>query len=248
MLKAEAATPKRPPYWRGSLTQDVETLDDLRRYISMMLEITDVPGARSGVLIEAFSNADTWFFRSGLTQQPPPFPDPTTDHQARKALMEMRRWIDSGDGPTATKSTGASDEVDRSEPPVVVQHADGPEPSPRQDAPAAVIETAPAPPTTVEIKLRWDDARRELWLGDTFVTRYRQPAQNQMAIIAAFVTAQWPTKIECPHAFRGAKAASTLNDTIYELNTRQSIIRFYGNGTANDIVWEVRQSSDKAPA
>src|SRR5262245_25376528 len=88
----------------------------------------------------------------------------------------------------------------------------------------------------------WDAVRRELRLGDVVVKRFREPAANQEAILAAFEEEGW-----CEHVFdplpgglQPAAAKRRLHDTIKRLNRfhLHSMIRFHGNGRGTGIFWE----------
>jgi len=54
---------------------------------------------------------------------------------------------------------------------------------------------------------RWDGERCELWLGNVLVKRFRRPAPNQEAILAAFEELGWPRGSTTPlRGRRGARA------------------------------------------
>ena len=90
-------------------------------------------------------------------------------------------------------------------------------------------------------KPRYDRHRRELWLGDFLVKRFRVPAGNQELILMAFEEEGWPEHLDDPLPPQpGHDPKRRLHDTIDRLNRSQfhQLLRFRGNGTARSILWE----------
>jgi len=90
-------------------------------------------------------------------------------------------------------------------------------------------------------KPHWDEGRRELWMTDKIVKRFRVPAKNQELILGSFEEDGWPYHILDPLPPRGDTYPPTrLHDAIIRLNGRQinSLLRFHGNGNANGVLWE----------
>lgn len=100
--------------------------------------------------------------------------------------------------------------------------------------------------------LLWDAKRRELRMNQKLVKRFRVPAPNQEAVLAAFQEEGWPNCIDDPLPPKGDQDPKRrLHDTIKALNRkhcqRPSMIRFLGNGTGENIVWELRVVARPAP-
>lgn len=97
----------------------------------------------------------------------------------------------------------------------------------------------------VVLKPHWNEQRRELWLADTIVKRFRVPARNQQTILSAFEEEDWPEHIDDPLPVSGDVDPGTrLHHTIYRLNNRQTndLLRFHGNGNADGVLWKLRDS------
>src|SRR5262245_37610918 len=76
--------------------------------------------------------------------------------------------------------------------------------------------------TSVCVTPRWDAALHELWFCNLLVKRYRQKADNQKAVLAAFEEQGWPKKIDDPiPGKRGFSAEKRLADTVAALNKHQ---------------------------
>jgi hypothetical protein len=89
---------------------------------------------------------------------------------------------------------------------------------------------------------QWDAIRRELVVGGQIVRRFRVPAPNQVAILAAFQEEGWPHGILDPLRGNGDQDAKRrLNDTVKALNRRRlaRIIHFSGDGTGEGVTWEL---------
>jgi len=95
----------------------------------------------------------------------------------------------------------------------------------------------------------WDRNRLELKVGNTVVKRFRVPAANQEAILAAFQEEHWPARIDDPlppHPEQSPKRR--LQETIKSLNRNQkkSMIRFLGDGSGQGVLWEFCNERDSA--
>jgi hypothetical protein len=87
----------------------------------------------------------------------------------------------------------------------------------------------------------WDRNRQELKVGNTVVKRFRVPAANQEAILAAFEEEHWPPRIDDPlPPHREQSPKRRLQETIKSLNRNQkkSMIRFLGDGSGQGVLWE----------
>jgi hypothetical protein len=98
----------------------------------------------------------------------------------------------------------------------------------------AIAHPRPLTPT-------WDRNRQELKVGNTVVKRFRVPAANQEAILAAFEEEHWPPRIDDPlPPHREQSPKRRLQETIKSLNRNQkkSMIRFLGDGSGQGVLWE----------
>ena len=91
---------------------------------------------------------------------------------------------------------------------------------------------------------RWDAMRRELWLGNQLVQRFRVPAGAQEAILAAFEEEGWPPRIDDPLSPDGhlrQTRQDRLHDVVENLNGHQleARIHFYRDGTGTGVCWEL---------
>jgi hypothetical protein len=89
---------------------------------------------------------------------------------------------------------------------------------------------------------RWDPVRRELWVGNQLVKRYRQPAPNQERILTAFEEEGWPEYIDDPLPPEPAHDPKYhLHVTISNLNRNQLFrcLRFCGDGHGQGVRWQL---------
>jgi len=86
----------------------------------------------------------------------------------------------------------------------------------------------------------WDGHRRELNWGSLVVKRFRQPARNQEAILAAFQEEGWPSRIDDPlSGKRGWDAQERLRGAVKKLNRQQTrLLRFLSDGAGQGVLWE----------
>ena len=97
----------------------------------------------------------------------------------------------------------------------------------------------------------WDAKRRELRFARKLLKRFRVPAPNQEAVLAAFQEEGWPNCIDDPLPPKGDLSPKRrLHDTIKALNRkhrqRPPLIHFLGNGTGQNIVWELKIVSGRS--
>lgn len=89
---------------------------------------------------------------------------------------------------------------------------------------------------------QWDAGSRRLWWKGTLIKRFRWPAINQEAILAAFEEEHWPERVDDPlPPHREQDSKRRLADTIKCLNRKQiaPLIHFRGDGTGEGVIWEV---------
>ena len=99
----------------------------------------------------------------------------------------------------------------------------------------------------------WDAKRRELRLDKRLLKRFRVPAPNQEAVLAAFQEEGWPNCIDDPLPPKDdVSPKRRLHDTIKALNRkhcqRPPIVHFLGNGTGENVVWELKVVSRRPAA
>jgi hypothetical protein len=95
---------------------------------------------------------------------------------------------------------------------------------------------------------RYVDASHSLFVGDVLVKRFKQPADDQEAILAAFEQAGWPESIHNPFRNRTRNTKHRLRDAIARLNRCQvnNLIRFHNDSTGMGIWWELVAPSPPA--
>jgi hypothetical protein len=109
----------------------------------------------------------------------------------------------------------------------------------------------PAPTAPPRLLPTWDRDRQELKVGTIVVKRFRVPAANQEAILAAFEEESWPARIDDPlppHHEQSPKRR--LQETIKSLNRnqKQGLIRFLGDGSGQGVRWEFAEPDEKSQA
>jgi hypothetical protein len=87
----------------------------------------------------------------------------------------------------------------------------------------------------------WDGALRQLcWHGEV-VKRFRQPADNQERVLAAFQEDGWPSRIDDPlPPAAGSDAPGRLRATVKCLNRGLPAVegpRFFADGTGQGVCW-----------
>jgi hypothetical protein len=93
---------------------------------------------------------------------------------------------------------------------------------------------------SVDERPSWDGALRQLRWGGLLVKRFRVPAMNQEAILAALEEEGWPPHILDPLApVPGLDSKARLRNAIKHLNRHQinPLLCFRGDGTGTGILW-----------
>ncbi len=106
----------------------------------------------------------------------------------------------------------------------------------RQEIRAADVPSVP----------HWNLETRTLSVNERIVKQFRVPSTNQEAVLAAFQEEGWPHRIDDPLPYRaGVKAKYRLHFTIGRLNRckRESLIRFYGDGTGEGVCWAFSEAA-----
>jgi hypothetical protein len=86
----------------------------------------------------------------------------------------------------------------------------------------------------------WDKDKRELWFRDRLIKRFRRPAPDQEAILAAFEEQKWKNPIDDPLPGRaGCVRKRHLRATIDNMNRslKGTTIRVGGDGTGQGLWW-----------
>lgn len=91
-----------------------------------------------------------------------------------------------------------------------------------------------------DAKPRWDAQRGEFWFGGRLCKRFRQQAQNQRLVLAAFEEECWPNRIDDPlPPDPEVDHRQRLADTVRRLNDNP-LIRFELDGTGEGILYAAR--------
>ena len=87
----------------------------------------------------------------------------------------------------------------------------------------------------------WNLHRKELWVSECLVKRFRVHSPNQVSVLEAFQEEGWPERIFDP------LQPGRLAETIKSLNRHQKVplIRFSGDGTGQGVLWEPISASPK---
>ena len=92
---------------------------------------------------------------------------------------------------------------------------------------------------------RWDAPSRQLWLGRRLLKEFRQPAQNQTALLDAFQATGWATRhlsnpLPPTAGETEDEAQERLHETIKSVNRAMppGTIHFRGDGTGHGVWWE----------
>ena len=87
----------------------------------------------------------------------------------------------------------------------------------------------------------WDADLRELRVGELVVKRFRQPAWNQVRVLASFEELRWPRRIDDPLTGNlGIEPKRRLRDTVFALNRNHAtanVLVFGADGTGTGIIW-----------
>jgi hypothetical protein len=98
------------------------------------------------------------------------------------------------------------------------------------------------------VRPRWDQLLRELWLGNRLVKRFRVPADNQELILSAFEELGWPRHIDDPLPPSAiVDRCERLHAAIKRLNGCQAepLLKFSGDGRGTGIFWGLINSTQQ---
>ena len=88
----------------------------------------------------------------------------------------------------------------------------------------------------------WDHNLRELRVGELVIKRFRQPAWNQICVLASFEELRWPRRIDDPLTGNsGIEPERRLRDTVFALNRSHvtaKVLTFEADGTGTGIIWK----------
>ena len=90
----------------------------------------------------------------------------------------------------------------------------------------------------------WDPHLRELRVGKLVIKRFRQPAGNQVTVLASFQELNWPCRIDDPlTGDSDFEPKRRLRDTVFALNRTHvtpNVLVFEADGTGTGIIWKWR--------
>jgi hypothetical protein len=90
----------------------------------------------------------------------------------------------------------------------------------------------------------WDPDLRELRVGELVIKRFRQPARNQVTVLASFQELRWPRRIDDPLTGNPeVEPKRRLRDTVFALNRHHltpNVLVFEADGTGAGIHWTWR--------
>jgi len=76
------------------------------------------------------------------------------------------------------------------------------------------------------------------------IKRFRQPARNQVSVLASFQELHWPPRIDDPLSGNSeVEPKRRLRDTVFALNRNQAranVLVFEADGTGTGILWKWR--------
>ena len=91
-------------------------------------------------------------------------------------------------------------------------------------------------------KPTWDSSLRELRVGELVIKRFRQPAWNQVSVLASFQELRWPRRIDDPlTGDSGIEPKRRLRDTVFALNRSHvtaKVLVFEADGTGTGVIWK----------
>lgn len=94
----------------------------------------------------------------------------------------------------------------------------------------------------------WDPDLRELRVGEVVIKRFRQPARNQVTVLASFQELLWPRRIDDPLTGDcDVEPKRRLRDTVFALNRNHvtaNLLVFEADGTGTGIIWRWRCPGD----
>jgi hypothetical protein len=90
-------------------------------------------------------------------------------------------------------------------------------------------------------KPTWDPDLRELRVGRLVIKRFRQPARNQVIVLASFQELRWPRRIDDPLTGNSeVEPKRRLRDTVFALNRNHvaaNVLVFEADGTGTGVIW-----------
>ena len=90
-------------------------------------------------------------------------------------------------------------------------------------------------------KPTWDYQLRELRVGKLVIKKFRQPARNQVTVLASFEELRWCRRIDDPlPGDSDFDLKRRLRDTVYALNANhvtRDVIAFEADGTGTGVIW-----------
>jgi hypothetical protein len=88
----------------------------------------------------------------------------------------------------------------------------------------------------------WDADLRELRVGELVIKRFRQPARNQVIVLASFHELRWPRRIDDPLTGNSdVEPKRRLRDTVFALNRNHvtaNVLAFEADGTGTGVIWK----------
>ena len=91
-------------------------------------------------------------------------------------------------------------------------------------------------------KPTWDSNLRELRVGSLVIKRFRQPAPNQVTVLASFQELRWCRRIDDPLTGNSdCEPKRRLRDTVFALNRHhitRNVLVFEADGTGTGIIWK----------
>jgi hypothetical protein len=95
---------------------------------------------------------------------------------------------------------------------------------------------------TLRLNPTWDPDLRELRVGELVIKRFRQPAWNQVTVLASFQELLWPRRIDDPLTGDSeVEPKRRLRDTVFALNRNHvtaNVLVFEADGTGTGIIWK----------
>jgi hypothetical protein len=79
-------------------------------------------------------------------------------------------------------------------------------------------------------------------VGQLLIKRFRQPARNQVTVLASFQELRWPRRLDDPLTGNsGVEPKRRLRDTVFALNRNHvtaEVLAFEADGTGMGIIWK----------
>lgn len=104
------------------------------------------------------------------------------------------------------------------------------------------MDTVTKKTTSQRPKPTWDSDLRELRVGKLVIKRFRQPARNQVVVLASFQELCWRRRVDDPlPGDSNPDPKRRLRDTVYALNRNhltRNVLVFEADGTGTGIIWK----------